>query len=251
MPDSIGVVAHTFSICAVDPRTGEAGVAVASRALAVGALVPYAAAGAGAIAIQGCVVPEYGKLGLPWLARGASAQDTLDRLLRRDLPTTRDDDAAANLLFTQEGMSVQGEDFYRDPAGRKVWRGERIRQVGVVDRHGRAAVHSGARLQAVAAARVGEGYACQGNALTGAAVVDEMARAYERAMAAGEPMDRALAAALAAGAAAGGDKRGNRAAALLVMRERGHWSGDDRHRDLRVDDDERPVERLLGILAQF
>lgn len=243
-------VAHTFSICAVDAKTGEAGVAVSSALPGVGALVPYAQPGAGAIAIQGCVVPMYGRVGLDWLARGASAADTLRQLLDLDLPTTLEDDEATNTLYRREGMTVPGQDFVRDEANRRIiWFGQRMRQVGVVDRAGRAVTHSGAHLQPVAAARAGEGYCCQGNALTGADVVEAMAQAYEKTRNT-EEMAKALAAALLAGVASGGgDKRGNRAAGLLVVRDRGHWTGSDRYRDLRVDDHDRPVHELSRILA--
>lgn len=249
---SPGAVAHTFSICAVDPETGEAGVAVASRALAVGAMVPYATPHGGAIAIQGCVVPEYGTLGVRWLARGAGASTVMQRLIQRDLPATAADDEQANALFHQEGMCQEGDDFLSDPANQRiVWFGERVRQVGIVDRHGVAAVHQGARLQPCAAARVGEGFACLGNALTGPEVVDAMALAYEQARKADGAMDASLMAALRAGVDAGGDRRGTRAAALLVVRDRGHWTGSDRYRDLRVDDDPQPVAKLAAIFAQF
>jgi len=92
----------------------------------------------------------------------------------------------------------------------------------------------------------GDGYACQGNILAGEAVVKAMARAYEAAK--GDLAERLLAA-LAAGQEAGGDRRGMQSAALLVVREKGGYSGfNNRYRDLRVDDHPDPIEELRRIL---
>lgn len=203
-------VMATFSIVALDPTNGDLGVAVASKFLAVGAAVPWAKAGVGAVATQAWANLAYGPDGLDLLAQGLSAEETLARLLRED------------------GMREH-------------------RQVGVVDAQGRAAAHTGRECFPWAGHVVGEGFACQGNILAGPEVVQEMARAFQTAE--GELAERLLAA-LLAGDAAGGDRRGRQSAALLVVREGGSYGGTlDRYIDLRVDDHPRPVQELARLLA--
>ena len=201
----------TFSIVAIDPATGELGVAVASKFLAVGAVVPWARAGVGAVATQSYANVSYGPIGLELMAAGQSAGETLARLLADDPD-------------------------------------QELRQVGVVDARGQAATFTGEGCHAWAGGRTGPGYAVQGNILTGPEVVDAMARAFETAEG---PLAARLLAALAAGDAAGGDRRGKQSAALLVVKERGGYGGyTDRFIDLRVDDHPEPVaelQRLYGI----
>ena len=200
----------TFSIVARDPATGELGVAVASKFLSVGAVVPWARAGVGAVATQAWANTSYGPRGLRLLARGLPAAAALDRLVAAD-------------------------------AGRAQ------RQAGMVDAAGNAATYTGAECMAWAGGVTGPGFACQGNILAGPAVVSEMAAAYQAAR--GSLADR-LVAALAAGQAAGGDRRGQQSAALLVVREKGGYGGwNDRAVDLRVDDHARPVDELARLLA--
>ncbi len=198
----------TFSIVACDLNERAWGVAVASKFLAVGAVVPFAQAEAGAIATQSHANTTYGPKGLAMLAEGASAQETLDRLIADD-------------------------------------EGRALRQVGIVDTQGRAATYTGKECFAWAGGRTGPGFACQGNILVGQAVVDAMARAFESGT--GELADRLLGA-LLAGDRAGGDSRGRQSAALLVVKPGGGYSGfNDRYLDLRVDDDPEPVQRLAGL----
>lgn len=198
----------TFSIVACDLNERAWGVAVASKFLAVGAVVPFAQAEAGAIATQSRANTTYGPKGLAMLAEGASAQETLDRLIADD-------------------------------------EGRALRQVGIVDTQGRAATYTGKECFAWAGGRTGRGFACQGNILVGQAVVDAMAEAYERGT--GELADRLLPA-LLAGDRAGGDSRGRQSAALLVVTPGGGYSGfNDRYLDLRVDDDPEPVQHLAGL----
>lgn len=199
----------TFSIVAADLAASEWAVAVASKFLAVGSVVPWARAGAGAVATQALANASYGPRGLDLLAEGASAEDVVRRL-------TSEDDAREH------------------------------RQLGVVDREGRAATFTGEQCHAWAGGRAGRGYACQGNILAGARVVDAMADAFERAEG---PLAERVLAALRAGDEAGGDKRGRQSAALLVVKPAGGYGGTiDRMIDLRVDDHSGPVpevERLL------
>lgn len=205
------VPSGTFSIVARDPATGEWGVAAASRFLAVGAVVPWARAGAGAIAIQSFANPAYGPQGLELLAGGLSAREVVDRL-------------------------VAG-----DPE-------RELRQVGVVDAAGRAANFTGAKCVPWAGGVTGDDFACQGNLLAGRRVVEAMAATFRKSAG---PLAFRLVEALKAGQREGGDSRGKQSAALLVVRERGGYGGrSDRMVDLRVDDHPEPIaelERLLDL----
>lgn len=199
------VYPSTFSIVAVDPATDELGIAVASKFLAVGAVVPWARAGAGAVATQSYANVSYGPRGLELLAAGYSAQETLEQLLADDPD-------------------------------------RELRQVGIVDARGGAATFTGSGCHAWAGGRTGSGYAVQGNILVGPEVVNTMAETFE---AMPGPLAVRLLAALAAGDRAGGDRRGRQSAALLVVKEHGGYGGyTDRMIDLRVDDHLNPVGEL-------
>ena len=197
----------TFSIVARDDSCDppEWGVAVASKFLAVGAAVPWARAGAGAVATQALANLAYGPGGLDLLDQGRSAQEVVDEL------TGADDD-------------------------------RQHRQLGVVDAAGRAATFTGDECLDWAGGRAGDGYCCQGNILTGADVVDRMCEVFESTT--GELTARLLAA-LRAGDAAGGDSRGRQSAAVYVVREGGGYGGGiDRSVDLRVEDHGAPIDEL-------
>jgi len=199
----------TFSIVACEPAEASWGVAVASKFLAAAAVVSWAQAGAGAVATQATAKLPFGPRGLQHMARDVSAAATLAALLRED------DDRA-------------------------------YRQVGMVDARGGTAAHTGAECMAWAGHRIGAGFTCQGNILTGPQVLEAMEAAYLSAS--GELADR-LYAALLAGDRAGGDRRGRQSAGLLVVKVDGGYGGDnDRYLDLRVDDDPDPVLRLGGLL---
>jgi len=199
----------TFSIVACDLDRREWGVAVASRFLAVGAVVPYARAEVGAVATQAFANTTFGPQGLGHLEQGASAEEALTRLLERDPEREH-------------------------------------RQVGVVDAVGRTATFTGRECMAWAGGRTGTSYACQGNILAGPQVVEQMALAFETSE--GELADRLLAA-LLAGEEVGGDRRGKQSAALLVAKPAAGYGGfNDRYLDLRVDDDREPVTALAHLL---
>src|SRR5438876_3913967 len=199
----------TFSIVGRDPRTGELGIAVQSKFLAVGAVVPWAKAGVGAIATQAWANTSYGPRGLDLLASGLSAAETIAQLTNED-------------------------------------EGRASRQVGIVAANGEPATYTGDECFPWAGGHTGEHYACQGNILVGEDTVLAMARTFEET--AGHLCDR-LIAALAAGQEAGGDSRGQQSAALLVVRERGGYEGfNDRFIDLRVDDHMQPIDELQRIL---
>ena len=207
-PERDQEIVATFSIVAFDPKAKEWGVAVQSKFLAVGSVVPWAKAGAGAIATQAFANTTYGPQGLSLLGDGLSAQETLDRLLEDDPHRQR-------------------------------------RQVGIVDAEGRIATFTGKRCLHWAGGQKGTHFAVQGNILAGPDVVRQMAQAFENA--AGDLGDR-LIAALAAGQKAGGDRRGRQAAALLIVRGKAGYGGyNDRYRDLRVDDHAEPINELSRI----
>ena len=199
----------TFSIVGFDPANGDLGVAVQSKCLAVGAVVPWARAGVGAIATQALANASYGPEGLRLLEAGASAQAACDRL-------------------------VAGDD------------GGEHRQVGIVDAHGTAATHTGPGCMSWAGGRTGAGYAAQGNILVSQATVDALAETFE---ATGGTLAERLITALAAGHAAGGDSRGMQSAAMLVVRDQGGYGGyNDRYLDLRVDDHPSPIQELRRLM---
>jgi len=202
-------IVSTFSIVAFDPETGDLGVAVQSKFFAVGRVVPFAAAGVGAVATQSYANTTYGPRGLEMLRDGRSPAAVVEALLA-------DDDGRAQ------------------------------RQVGIVDATGSAANFTGDACLSWAGGRSGANYAAQGNILAGPQVVDAMASTFESAD--GDLASRLLVA-LAAGQAAGGDARGRQSAALLVVREGAGYGGyDDRYIDLRVEDHERPIEELSRLL---
>jgi uncharacterized Ntn-hydrolase superfamily protein len=199
----------TFSIVASDGTSW--GVAVASKFLAVGNAVPAARAGVGAIATQSYANLAYRPEGLALLEKGLTAQETLDSL------TTADE------LREQ-------------------------RQAGVVDAKNRSATFTGSECHAWAGGVAGDGYAIQGNILTGPEVVDAMQTAW-LATDSRTPLSRRLMAALTAGDEAGGDRRGRQGAALLVVTpDGGYGGGSDVLVDLRVDDHTGPVPELIRLL---
>jgi uncharacterized Ntn-hydrolase superfamily protein len=199
----------TFSIVAFDRQTGDLGVAVQSKFFSVGTVVPFAAAGVGAIATQSLANTTYGPRGLELLRQGLAPGQVLDRLL--------------------------ADDPQRD-----------LRQVGIVDAAGNVANFTGDGCLTWAGHRGGEGYSVQGNVLAGDGVVDAMATTFE---ATDGDLATRLVAALAAGQAAGGDARGRQSAALLVVREGAGYGGySDRFIDLRVDDHETPIAELQRLL---
>jgi len=225
-PRTASPLVATFSIVAHDEATGDLGVAVQSKFPNVRAVVPWARAGVGAVATQSFAELDYGIDGLALLARGATAEEALAILARRDP-------------------------------------GREQRQVGIVDARGNAATWTGAECFGWAGARIGRpgeapaavgpeaggigrvvagrGYTAQGNILVSAETVAAMARAFESAS--GELSERLLAA-LVAGGRAGGDRRGEQSAALLVVREGAGYDGQDNFVDLSVYDHPTPIAEL-------
>lgn len=199
----------TFSIVACDLKAREWGVAVQSKFLAVGPIVPWAEANVGAIATQAYANTSYGPRGLAMLKLGFSAEETLKKLLETD-------------------------------------EGREHRQVGIVDFQGRAAAFTGKECYEWAGHIVGKDFAAQGNILVSRKTVEAMASAFERTRG---PLAQRLIEALRAGQRAGGDRRGQQSAALLVVKEKGGYGEfTDRLIDLRVDDHPRPIEELARLL---
>jgi uncharacterized Ntn-hydrolase superfamily protein len=200
----------TYSIVARDPETGDLGVAVQSKFLAVGAVVPWAKAGVGAIATQAFANVDYGPRGLALLADGHAADEVLRRLVAAD-------------------------------------DGREHRQAGVVDAAGRSASHTGRDCFAWAGGRTGANFAAQGNILADAPVVDGLVDTF---LAGKKPFPELLIACLAAAEEAGGDRRGRESASILVVREAGGFGGgNDRWIDLRVDQHDDPITELGRVLA--
>ena len=201
--------AGTFSIIARDPATGELGLAVHSKALAVGSRVITIKGGIAVIAHQATSNPMYGALGLDLLLAGMTPQQALDIIVRGDGDRDR-------------------------------------RQVAMLDQQGRTAAWTGPGTNDWKGHRCGENYCAQGNILAGPEVVDAMARAFETSTG---PLAERLLAALEAGQAAGGDARGMQSAALVIARPLGGAAGfSDRVIDLRVDDHRTPLVELGRLL---
>ncbi|KFA89507.1 DUF1028 domain-containing protein [Archangium violaceum] len=201
---------NTYSIVARDPETGELGVAVQSHWFSVGATVPWAEAGVGAVATQSFVDPSYGKLGLELMRAGRSAPQSLAGLLAADSAS-------------------------------------QVRQVGMIDAQGRVAAHTGEKCVAAAGHIVGENFAVQANMMEKDTVWPAMARAYREAK--GDLAERMLAA-LEAAEAQGGDIRGKQSAALIVVSGKASgrpWA--DRKFDLRVDDHPAPLKELRRLVT--
>jgi uncharacterized Ntn-hydrolase superfamily protein len=198
----------TFSIVAFDPKTKDLGIAVESKFVSVGSVVPFAQAGVGAVATQSYANTSYGPKALGMLKRGVAPKDALQKLVRSD-------------------------------------KGAAQRQVGVIDARGRPASYTGKECVAWAGHLVGKNYAAQGNLLASEAVVKSMGRAFE--VTEGD-LPVKLLAALHAGQRAGGDRRGQQSAALLVVRKGGGYGGfNDRWVDIRVDDHPQPIEELIRL----
>lgn len=200
---------RTFSIVARDPRTGEMGVGVQSHWFSVGADVPWAEAGVGAVATQAFADPSYGPKGLDLMRLGKSASEALKELVTAD---------------------SKGD----------------LRQVAMVDAKGGVSVHTGKSCVEWAGHETGAGYSVQANFMLNKTVPQAMARAYEKAQ--GDLAERMMGA-LEAAQNVGGDIRGKQSAAILVVRARSSgkpWA--DRVLDLRVDDHPEPLRELRRLL---
>lgn len=198
----------TFSIVGYDPQEKEWGIAVQSKFLGVGAVVPFAKAGVGAVATQSYANTAYGPQALDLMAQGKPAEEVMALI-------TKDD------------------------------KDKEMRQVGLIDAEGNAATFTGKYCYDWAGGMIGKHFAAQGNILVDEKTVQAMAETFESTE--GSLAHRLLMA-LDAGQEAGGDSRGQQSAALLVVKEQGGYGGyNDRYIDLRIDDHPEPIKELIRI----
>ncbi len=202
----------TFSIVAYDPEKKEWGVAVQSKFVAVGSIVPWGKANVGVIATQAWVNTSYGPKGLALLEQGLTAEEVL------------------KLLTSQDEKREH-------------------RQIGIVDSYGNAASFTGSKCFDWAGHIIGENYACQGNILVSQTTVLAMSQAFRETE--GDLVDK-LIAVLEAGQEAGGDSRGKQSAAVMVFKEEGAYDGGtDKLVDVRVDDHEHPIKELRRVFELY
>lgn len=195
----------TFSIVAADPETGEVGVAVQSKFLAVGAVVPWAKADVGAVATQSWANTAFGPEGLELLEKGLTPEEVIDKLVAADP-------------------------------------GRSLRQVAVINTEGEASAFTGDECYDWAGHKVGKHHSCQGNILVSEKTVSEMSRAFEES---DGPLAERMLAAISAAQYAGGDSRGKQSAAVYVLQKGAGYGGyNDVKVDLRVDDHPEPIEEL-------
>ncbi len=202
----------TFSIVAYDSEKKEWGVAVQSKFIAVGSIVPWGKANAGVVATQAWANTSYGPKGLALLEQGLTAEEVLNILTKQDEKREH-------------------------------------RQIGIVDSYGNAVSFTGSKCFDWAGHIVGENYACQGNILVSEDTVLAMSQAFRETE--GDLVDKLLAA-LEAGQEAGGDSRGKQSAAVMVFKEKGAYDGRmDKLVDIRVDDHEHPIKELRRVFELF
>jgi uncharacterized Ntn-hydrolase superfamily protein len=198
----------TFSIVGYDPKEKEWGIAVQSKFLGVGAVVPFAKAGIGAVATQSYANTSYGPRALQLMEEGKTAEEALE-------------------IITKD-----------DPE-------KELRQVGLLDSMGNPATFTGEGCYDWAGGMTGPHFAAQGNILVDEKTVEAMGQTF---ISTDGTLAERLLAALNAGQAAGGDSRGQQSAALLVVKEAGGYGGfNDRYIDLRVDDHPEPITELIRI----
>lgn len=198
----------TFSIIARCERTGMFGIGIATRPMAIGAKCPFLRAGIGGLVVQANGDPRLGPLGLKLLEMGYSAEKVLSEIASSD--------GAENMTW---------------------------RQMAVVDKDGRTAVHTGSNNEAWAGHVAGKGFVAMGNRLTSERTATAMGEAYEKA--GKEELAERLVRALEAGRDAGGQVAGQHSAALLVVNKKSYaWV------DLRADEHDEPIgelRRLYGL----
>lgn len=198
----------TFSIVGADPKTGEVGVAVQSKFLAVGAVVPWAKANVGAVATQSWANTKYGPEGLELLEKGLAPEEVIAKLVSDDP-------------------------------------GRNLRQVAVINARGEASAFTGEECFEWAGHKIGRNHSAQGNILVSEETVTAMSNSFEQSTA---PLAERLIKALAAAQHAGGDSRGKQSAAVYVLQEGAGYGGyNDVKVDLRVDDHPEPIEELMRL----
>lgn len=205
-------LAHTFSIVARDPETGEMGVAVQSHWFSVGSLVAWGEAGVGVVATQAFVNPSFGPRGLELLKKGMTAQEVVDTLISND-------------------------------------EGRNVRQLAIVDAKGNSAAYTGKKCIPEAGDIVGNGYSVQANMMLNNTVWSAMSKAFENSKG---PLAERLVTALEAAQKEGGDIRGKQSACLLVVRGNATGNlWEDRLIDLRVEDNPEPIKEIKRLLNVY
>jgi len=194
----------TISIAAVDTVTGDIGIAVVSRMIAVGAVAPYAKAGIGAVVTQAAANTTYGPIGLEMLGNDLMPYDIIQAMLVNDVDTNQ-------------------------------------RQVGIVDVHGNSYAFTGSACTQRAAHMFGPGYTVQGNTLASESIVKVIGRTFE--LSKGALTDRLLES-IEAGERASGDAGFRSAALLVVREHGGYLGFNDRYVDIRIDDSPTPLQEL-------
>jgi uncharacterized Ntn-hydrolase superfamily protein len=208
-PISESIPVHTYSIVALDEKTGELGVAVQSHWFSVGSLVPWAKAGVGAVATQSFVKVDYGPDGLKLMEGGMSAESALNKLVLED-------------------------------------EGEAVRQVAMIDVKGNVAAHTGSKCIYAAGHQIGNNYSVQANLMENETVWPAMAKAFENTE--GDLADKMMAA-LYAAEGEGGDIRGKQSAAMLIVTgEPTGVPWKDVVMDIRVDDHAEPLKELKRLI---
>lgn len=205
-------LAHTFSIVARDPQTGEMGVAVQSHWFSVGSIVAWGEAGVGVVATQSFVNPSFGQRGLDLLKKGMTAQEAVDLL-----------------ISTDEGRDV--------------------RQLAIVDAKGNSAGYTGSKCISEAGHIVGDNYSVQANMMLNNTVWGAMSKAFENSKG---PLAERLVLALEAAQKEGGDIRGKQSACLLVVKGEASGNiWEDRLIDLRVEDNPQPIGEIKRLLKVY
>ncbi len=218
-PDGVTLDEHgypqysTFSLCAIDPATGQSGAAVTTRVPFVGRAVPWARAGVGAVCTQASTMVEFGVRGLDLMAKGVEPRDAIAQLLKDD-------------------------------------EGRESRQLGMIDMQGRSAAHTGKNNNAWAGSKQGKNYTVQANIMVGPEVIEAVAASFEATEGTGMPLAERMILAIEAGQAKGGDKRwGNfQSAAIRVADPNDPGRGND-HLTVAIDVGEHaePVAEMKRI----
>ena len=205
-------LAHTYSIVARDPQTGEMGVAVQSHWFSVGSIVAWGEAGVGVVATQSFVNPSFGPRGLELLKKGMTAQEVVELLISTD-------------------------------------EGREMRQLAIVDSKGNSFAYTGSKCISEAGHFVGDGYSVQANMMLNNTVWSAMSKAFENTKA---PLAERLVAALEAAQNEGGDIRGKQSACLLIVKGDATGNlWEDRLIDLRVEDSPNPVDEIKRLLKVY
>lgn len=206
-------LAHTYSIVARDVKTGEMGVGVQSHYFSVGSIVSWGESGVGVVATQSLVNASFGLRGLELLKQGKSPREALDTLIAAD----------------------EGRD---------------VRQVAILDVHGRVAAHTGSKCIIHAGHIEGDNYSVQANMMLTDKVWSTMSKTFESYE--DLPLAERIVKTLASAETVGGDIRGKQSAAILIVdgkETENKW--EDKLIDLRVEDHEHPVEELSRLLKLY